>query len=91
MQANHTNKIKIFHNIHYCFTCGYDVDHPGNTCPLSNPEYHMPNIPRDEAHMYDNQGSIMVAHHKSLTDITGAGMGWILDNSISKAKLLIQQ
>ena len=61
MQATPTNKIKRFHNLHYFFTCGYDVDHPGNAFPVANPEYHMPNIPRDEAHMYPNQGESMIA------------------------------
>ena len=48
MQGTHTNKIKQFHNLHYSFTCGYDVDHPSNACPVSDPAYHMPNIPHDE-------------------------------------------
>ena len=86
----HTNKIKIFHNLHYFFTYGYDVDHPGNICPVADPEYHMPNITRDEENMYTNQGASMVSQHKSLPYVTGAGMGWILDNSISKAKFVMQ-
>ena len=51
----------------------------------------MSNIPRDEAHMYDNQEASMVAQHKSLPDGTGAGMGRILANSISKAKFAMQR
>ena len=86
MQIDHTNKIKIFHNLHYFFTCGYDVDHPYNTYPVADPEYHMSNILRDEKHMYSNQGASIVAYHKSLLDETGAGMGWIIANSISKEK-----
>ena len=86
MQANHTNKIKQFHNLQYFFTCGYDVDHPGNACPVSNPVYHMTNILCDGAHMYANQRANIVAQHKSLLDGTGAGMVWILANSISKAQ-----
>ena len=35
MQETHTNKIKIFHNLHYCFISGYDVDHPGNAFPVA--------------------------------------------------------
>ena len=61
MQMIHTNKIKRFHNIKYCFTCGYDVDHPGDTCPVAYTEYHIPKIPHDEAHMYANQGASMIA------------------------------
>ena len=34
----------------------------------------MLNIPRDEAHMYVNQVTSMVAQHKSLPDRTGAVM-----------------
>ena len=33
----------------------------------------------------------MVAHHKSLPDGTGYGMGWILANSISKAQFVMQR
>ena len=47
----------------------------------------MPNILRDEAHMYANQGTSMVAQHKSLLDVTGAGIGWIIANSTRKAKI----
>ena len=66
------------------------MDRPGKACPVTDPAYHMPNIPRDEAHVYANQGSSMVAHHKSPTDVIGAGMGWILANSISKAQFAMQ-
>ena len=68
----------------YFFTCGYDVDHTGNAFTVANTAYHTTNIPRDEAHMYANQGKIMVAQHKSLPDGTGSVMGWILSNRISK-------
>ena len=61
MQASHTNKIKRFHNLHYCFTCGWYVYHLGNACPLADTEYNMPNIPRAEAHMYANQVASMAA------------------------------
>ena len=50
----------------------------------------MPNIPHEEAHIYANQGSIMVTQHRSLPDGTGVSMGYILSNSISKAHFLIQ-
>ena len=90
MQTTHINKIKIFHNVHYYFTCGYDVDHPGNICPVGDPEYNMPNILCDKSHMYANQGASMLAQHKSLLNGRGAGIGWILSNSISKAKFVIQ-
>ena len=46
----------------------------GTACALANPTYHMPNIPRDKAHMYANQGASMVAQQKSLPYGKGAGM-----------------
>ena len=64
MQITHTKKIKIFHNLHYCFICVYDVDHPRNTCTVADTAYHMSNILRDKAHIYDNQVSSMVAQNK---------------------------
>ena len=91
MQMTHTNKIKRFHNIHYCFTCGYDIDHPRNTFPVSDPSYHMSNIPRDDVHMYNNQGEIIVQQHKSLPDGTGSGMGYIIVNIISKAQFVMKR
>ena len=91
MYATHTNKIKIFHNLHYCFTLGYYVDHPGNACPVSDTIYHMSKILHDEEHIYDNQGASTLAHKKSLPDGTCAGMGWIIANSISKAQFVMQR
>ena len=90
MQETHTMKINIFHNLHYFFACGYDVDNPNNTFPVANPEYHKPNIPRDKAHIYENHGASMVEHHRSIPDETGAGMGWIISNRISKAQFIIK-
>ena len=46
----------------------------------------MPNIKRDEAHLYAHQGASMVAQHESLANGDGCGMGWIMANSISKAQ-----
>ena len=89
MQASHTNKIKRFHNLHYCFTCGWYVYHPGNACPLADTEYNMPNIPRAEAHMYANQVASMVAQNKSLPNGIGADMVWILANSIIRAQFVM--
>ena len=60
IQATHTNKIKRLHNLHYCFTCVYDVGHPVKAFPVAYTAYHMPNIPQDKAHMYTNQREIMV-------------------------------
>ena len=63
-QATHTNKVKRFPNLYYCFICGYDVDNPVTTCPVADPTYHMLRIPREEEHMYANQGAIMAAQKK---------------------------
>ena len=67
------------------------MDHPGNICPVADPAYHMPNLLHDKADMYANQGASMVAQNKSLPDGTGASMGWIIANSISKAQFLMQR
>ena len=91
MQTIHTNKINRFQNLHYCFTCGYNVDHPGKTCPVSDAAYNMNNIPRDEAHMYANQGAMMVAQQKYFTDGTSATMGCIIANSIRKVQFVMQR
>ena len=50
----------------------------------------MTNIPHDKAHIYANQGASMVTQHKSLPYGTGAGMGWVLVNRISKAQFVMQ-
>ena len=91
VQATHTNKTMRFHNLHYCFTCGYDVDHPRNACAVADPGCHMTIITRDKAQMYANPLASMVAHHKSLPYGTGDGMGWILATSISKAQFVMHR
>ena len=79
----YSNTTKVFDNILYCFSCGYDVDHAGCACP--NPRWnHIPNIPRNKAH--EVQGACMKAQHKTLQDGTGAGIGWILSQNIRKAE-----
>ena len=91
MRATHTNKIKRFQNLHYCFTCEYDFNNPGTACPVTNTTYHTPKIPHDKAHIHANQVESMVAQQKSLPDETGAGVGWILADSISKAQFMMQR
>ena len=76
-----SNTRKTHLNLWYCFTCGYDVDHPGNRCPVAKPN-HIPNVPRDEAHTVP--GACMKAAHKTLPDGTGAGKGWILSQNLTK-------
>ena len=51
----------------------------------------MPNIKRDEAHLYAHQGASMVAQHKSLANGEGCGMGWIMANSVSKAQFVMDR
>jgi hypothetical protein len=88
---SHTNVLKRFDNLHYCYTCGYDVDHPGTHCNHTNGGFHMPSIKRNEAHLYATQGASMVAQHKSLSNGEGCGMGWIMANSVSKAQFVMER
>ena len=91
MQKTHTKKVKRFPDLYYFFTCGYDVNKPGTTCPVADLIYQMPKIPRYEAHMYVNHGASMVVQQKSLKDGTGEGMGWILENRTSKEQFVMQR
>ena len=75
-------------NLYYCWSCGYDVDHPGGQCREPR-EGHIPNVPRDEAHTVWRAS--MKAQHKTLPDGTGAGKGWILANQLGKANFVIKQ
>ena len=77
-----SNTRKEFPNLFYCFTCGYDVDHPGAQCPYAGPG-HIPNVNRDEAHLVP--GASMKAQHKVLPDGSGAGKGWIQAQGVNKA------
>ena len=83
MQTTNTNKIKRFHNLHYCFTCGYDVD---QTCLVADTEHHISHIMCDKANVYAKYEASMVSKDKSLPDGTGAVMGWIIANSTRKEK-----
>ena len=71
----YSNTQKEFQNLYYCFTHGYDVDHPGHLCQHAKAG-HIPNIPRDEAHLCPRAS--MKGQHKVLPDGTGAGKGWIM-------------
>jgi len=88
--APYSNTQKRFLNLFYCFTCGYDVDHEGHQCPYGIQGHHMPQVKRGEAHLYANQGASMKAQHKTLPDGTGAGQGWILAQSVTKAQWTMQ-
>ena len=77
-----SNAIKRHNNLLYCYSCGYDVDHDGYGC--TNPKvHHVPSVTRAMAHTVPRAS--MKAQHKTLPDGTGAGMGWILSESIGKA------
>eukprot|EP00804_Cyclotella_cryptica_P030999 CCRYP_013582-RA/>CCRYP_013582-RA protein AED:0.56 eAED:0.40 QI:0/-1/0/1/-1/1/1/0/562 len=89
--APFSNTQKRHMNLFYCFTCGYDVDHEGHQCPVGVPGHHMPQVKRNEAHLYANQGACMKGQHKTLPDGTGAGQGWILAQSVTKAQWTMQQ
>ena len=69
-----SNALKQHMNVLYCFSYGYDVDHYGyNFPPSCEKQIHLPNVKRDDAHMYE--GACMRAQHKTLPDGTGAGQG----------------
>ena len=84
--APFSNTMKTHQNLLYCFSCGYDVDHNGWQCPWPK-EGHIPDVHRDVAH--EVPGACMVAQHKTLPDGTGAGKGWILAQSITKAQYVM--
>ena len=71
-----SNAKKFYNNLHYCWTHGYDVDHPGHMCPAKK-FGHRDDVTRDNAHEY--MGACMKGQHKTLPDGTGAGRGWILE------------
>jgi hypothetical protein len=84
----YSNAIKQNMNLCYCFSCGYDVDHPGFQCP--NPRSnHIPTVKREDAHTI--WGASMKAQHKTLPDGTGAGMGWILAQNLRKANFVMDK
>ena len=63
-----SNARKTFPNLFYCYTHGYDVDHPGHMCPAK--KYgHRDDVTRDNAHEY--LGACMKGQHKTLPDGTG--------------------
>ena len=75
----HTNTRKAFDNLKYCpnYPCGNDVDHGGWECPYYPPW----NVRRNKAHLVE--GASMVAQHKIMADGTGAGVAWLMANTIS--------
>jgi hypothetical protein len=80
-----SNAVKRHNNLLYCYSCGYDVDHDGYGC--TNPKvHHVPSVTRAMAHTVPRAS--MKAQHKTLPDGTGAGMGWILSESIGKASYI---
>ena len=79
----YSNKMKRHNNLYYCYSCGYDVDHPGSHCPNAKP-HHDPHARRDNAHLLPNAS--MVAQHKTMPDGTGAGLGWNIAQSVDKAQ-----
>ena len=50
---------------------------------------HLPNVKRDEAHMYE--GACMRVQHKMLPDGTGAGRGWIMTKQMDKGRFLLDK
>ena len=65
-----------------CFSCGYDVDHPGVQCP--NPKMgHIPNVQRNEVNLCPRAS--MKGQHKTAPDGTGAGLGWNMAQNTNKS------
>ena len=78
------------HELALLFSCGYDVDHDGYNCPPNCQKHvHLPQVKRDEAHMY--QGACIKAQHKTLMDGTGAGMGWIMTKNMEKGHFILDK
>ena len=84
----YSNTIKQFLCLCYCFTCGYDAGHDGFNCPCPK-HNHIPYVTRDQAH--EVPGACMKAQHKTLPDGTGAGKGWILAHSVTKAQFVMNK
>ena len=82
------NTVKKFLNLDYCWSHGYDVDHPGHLCPAKK-FGHRDDVTRDNAHEY--MGASMKGQHKTLPDGTGAGKGWILEQNLGKARWVNDQ
>ena len=83
----YTNTLKTFDNLKYCPNkgCGYDVDHMGYECP-----YYAPwNVERDHGHLVP--GASTKGQHKTLADGTGAGLGWLMAQSITSAQWVMEQ
>jgi len=51
----------------------------------------MPNIKREEAHLYSHQGACMLAQHKSLANGEGCGMAWMMANAVSKVQFVMDR
>jgi hypothetical protein len=79
----YSNKLKKHNNLYYCYSCGYNVDHPGSHCPNTKP-HQDPHAKRDNAHLLPNAS--MVAQHKTMPDGTGAGLGWNIAQLVDKAQ-----
>ena len=89
--APYSNTQKRYLNLFYCFTCGYDVDHEGHQCPYGIQGHHMPQVKRHNAHLFADRGACMRGQHKTLPDGSGAGQGWVLAQSVTKAQWTMQQ
>ena len=79
----YSNKLKKHNNLYYCYSCGYDVDHPGSHYPTAK-THHDPHARRDNAHLLPN--TPMVTQHKTMPDGTGASLGWNIAQSVDKAQ-----
>ena len=89
-QNAYSNALNLYINLLHFFSCGYDVDHDGYTCPPScQNKIHLPNVKRDEAHMY--KGACMRAQHKTFPDGIGAGRGWIMIEQTDNRRFVLDK
>ena len=89
-QKAYSNAIKKQIQLLCCFSRGYNVDHDGYKGPPScQKQIHLPNVKRDEAHMYE--GACMRLQHKTLPDGTGAGRGWIMTKQMEKGRFVMDK
>ena len=80
----------MYNNLSYCYSCGYDVYHTGwQFHPSTRKRTHLPNVGRDDAHTIS--GASIKAQHKTLSDGSEAGKGWILVQQLRKSNWVLGQ
>ena len=84
------NTMKLNNNLSYCYSYRYYVNHSGWQCLTNNRKRtHIANVSREESHTI--AGASMKAQHKTLTDGSGTGKGWILAQQLRKSNWVTDQ